>query len=284
MDKKQSILQEIRRVANEIAPESLTQRSFSRNANVSLSSVRRTFGAFSEAVKAAGLVPNEPGSGGGRQRLEDDVLLKELGRVWSVLGNTPTEAAFEAHGEFSMMPYRKRWGSLARALDEYVSRFGVPSPTPDLAERNHYMETLVAEAKPPPRPVVVPKTHKPSAVAGRERTLYGEPIDFRGLRFAPINEQGVVYLFGMVSRELGFLIESVRTDFPDCEGKRSTNKDATRWEHIKIEFEYRSKNFREHGHNPDDCDLIVCWIHDWKDCPLEVLELRGVLPSLSKDL
>src|SRR5574341_205258 len=45
---------------------------------------------------------------------------------------------------------------------------------------------------------------------------YGEPIDFRGLRHAPINEQGVVFLFGMVSDELGFLVESVHHPFPDC--------------------------------------------------------------------
>ncbi|MBX9788237.1 MAG: hypothetical protein K2Y37_04935 [Pirellulales bacterium] len=39
------------------------------------------------------------------------------------------------------------------------------------------------------------------------------------MRHAPINEQGVVYLFGMVSRELGFYIEAIQQGFPDCEGK-----------------------------------------------------------------
>ena len=28
---------------------------------------------------------------------------------------------------------------------------------------------------------------------------FGKPLDFRGLRRAPINEQGVVYLFGIIS-------------------------------------------------------------------------------------
>ncbi len=23
------------------------------------------------------------------------------------------------------------------------------------------------------------------------------------------------------------------------------------------------------------CDVIVCWEHNWVDCPLEVVELRG---------
>ena len=31
------------------------------------------------------------------------------------------------------------------------------------------------------------------------RRVCGAPLHFHGLRYAPINEQGVVYLFGMVS-------------------------------------------------------------------------------------
>jgi hypothetical protein len=34
-------------------------------------------------------------------------------------------------------------------------------------------------------------------------TLYGDFIHFRGLVHAPINEQGVIFLFGMICRELG---------------------------------------------------------------------------------
>lgn len=282
MDKKQHILQEIRRVANAIAPEQLTQRLFSRSSSVSVSSVRRAFGTFGKAVEAAGLVPNEPGFSGGRAPLDDDVLLQEIGKVWSATGKRPTEALLEARGEFSMRPYRKRWGSLGRAIDEYVARFGTPSSSVGV-HRDSPQQVLAANS-PALRPVVVPKVHKPKTTAVRGRTLYGEPIDFRGLRFAPINEQGVVYLFGMVSRELGFLIESVRTDFPDCEGKRATNADGTRWEHVRIEFEYKSRNFVEHGHNPDDCDMIVCWMHNWADCPLEVLELKNILPQLPKEV
>jgi hypothetical protein len=49
------------------------------------------------------------------------------------------------------------------------------------------------------------------------RPTYGDPIDFRGLRHAPVNEDGVVLLFGMVARELGYLVEAVQAGFPDCE-------------------------------------------------------------------
>ena len=109
---------------------------------------------------------------------------------------------------------------------------------------------------------------------------YGAPISFRGLRHAPINEQGVVYLFGMVSSELGLIVEAVQSAFPDCEAKRRIDATRNRWQRVRIEFEYYSSNFKEHRHDPIKCDMIVCWEHDWAECPLEALELRSVIDQL----
>lgn len=111
-----------------------------------------------------------------------------------------------------------------------------------------------------------------------EGSQYGPPVDFRGLRHAPINEQSVVYLFGVVSYELGFIVEAVQGAFPDCDAKRHIGNDQ--WQRVRIEFEYRSRNFKEHAHDPAGADLIVCWIHDWPECPLEVLELRSAIDDL----
>ena len=109
---------------------------------------------------------------------------------------------------------------------------------------------------------------------------YGAPINFRGLRHAPINEQGVVYLFGMVSSESGLIVEAVQSAFPDCEAKRCIDSRRNRWQRVRIEFEYFSSNFRDHGHDPSKCDVIVCWEHDWPESPLEVIELRTVIDQL----
>lgn len=117
----------------------------------------------------------------------------------------------------------------------------------------------------------------PRKAAGWKPVVYGEPIDFRGLRHAPVNEQGVVYLFGMVACELGFLVEAIHSGFPDCEAKRALDGRRNQWRRVRIEFEFRSRNFRDHGHDPTHCDLIVCWQHNWPDCPLEVLELSQVV-------
>lgn len=110
--------------------------------------------------------------------------------------------------------------------------------------------------------------------------LYGEPIDFRGLRHAPINEQGVVYLFGMVSRELGFYVEAIQQGFPDCEGKYLHDPSKNLWAKARIEFEFRASGFREHGHDAEQCDFIVCWINDWQECPITVIELRREISKL----
>lgn len=111
---------------------------------------------------------------------------------------------------------------------------------------------------------------------------YGNPIDFRGMRHEPINENGVIFLFGIVARELGYSVEAVQAGFPDCEAKRQIS--AGKWQRVRIEFEYESRNFRDHGHSPQGCDLIVCWRHNWSDCPqtIEILELKQVIKQLSK--
>ena len=35
----------------------------------------------------------------------------------------------------------------------------------------------------------------------------------------------------------------------------------------------------KHLHSAEDCDLIVCWSHNWPECPFEVLELRRAVPG-----
>jgi len=107
-------------------------------------------------------------------------------------------------------------------------------------------------------------------------------MDFRGLRHEPVNEQGVVLLFGMVAKELGYIVEAVQSGFPDCEAKRQIA--PHRWQRVHIEFEFESRNFRDHGHPTTGCDIIVCWRHNWPACPphIEILELSSLLKSLPK--
>ena len=111
----------------------------------------------------------------------------------------------------------------------------------------------------------------------REKSIVGDLINFRGLVYSPTNENGVIFLFGKVVEDLNMYIEEIKTGFPDCIGRRFTGRG---WERVYIEFEYKSSQFKEHNHNPDDCDIIVCWEHDWPECPLEVIELKEIIKSL----
>lgn len=92
----------------------------------------------------------------------------------------------------------------------------------------------------------------------------GSPLDYE-----PNNEQGVVYLFSKHARRFGLHIERIQSGFPDCIASKAGQR-------IRIEFEYRSRNFAMHRHNARACDWVVCWIHDWPAAPsrLRVVELR----------
>ncbi|UCH94222.1 MAG: hypothetical protein JSV88_28670 [Candidatus Aminicenantes bacterium] len=131
----------------------------------------------------------------------------------------------------------------------------------------------------------IPQTIKPQKAKMKPRVPL-EPVDFRGLRFAPSSRQGVTYLFGMISQELGFIIESFISQFPDCEGKRCVDQENNQWEQVRIQLEYKSSDFKTRtstkGYDESQCDLIICWNHDWEESPIEVLELRSILQYLTQ--
>ncbi len=110
-----------------------------------------------------------------------------------------------------------------------------------------------------------------------EQSLVGDLINFRGLVYSPLNENGVVFLFGKVAGDLNMYVEEIKPGFPDCIARRFTGKG---WERLRVEFEYKSSNFKQHGHDPNGCDMIICWEHDWKDCPLEVIELKDRIKEM----
>jgi len=106
----------------------------------------------------------------------------------------------------------------------------------------------------------------------------GPPFARHPLTNAPVNEMGVVFLFALVAWDLGFQVESLWTrGEPDGRGKRQVA--PGKWQDVRIEFEYESRNFRLHGHDPKKCDVLVCWRHNWKECPeeIEVIELSKII-------
>jgi hypothetical protein len=107
--------------------------------------------------------------------------------------------------------------------------------------------------------------------------VYGEPLGLAAMAHAPTNEDGVLFLFGVVAPELGFRVERIQRAFPDVEAKREVA--PGRWERQLWELELYSRNFKEHKHDPKGCHGIICWKHNWPDVPegLEVIELSRVV-------
>ena len=117
--------------------------------------------------------------------------------------------------------------------------------------------------------------------ANRKR-VFGDKVQFKSLSCAPVNELGVVYLFGVLHDTFDFKIESIQAGFPDCVARRRIG--PNRWEEVRIEFEFDSRSFMAHGHDSTGVDVIVCWRHNWLECPehIEVLELSRVIKQLGK--
>jgi len=109
------------------------------------------------------------------------------------------------------------------------------------------------------------------------KDLVGEPVYFREFVYAPLNEAGVILLFSKIMGELGIYYEASPSSFPDMIARRKIKEGLER---IRVEFEYKSSHFLQHKHDFKNCDVIVCWEHDWKDCPLQVIELKEVIKRL----
>jgi hypothetical protein len=245
----------------------LSRDAFCRRSGVGMKPLYRLFpkGGWTEVCKLAGL-PRHLKS----KDLTDEQILQEFHRVVSEVGVVPSWDRFASLARLGPAVLLKRFGSKQGMLERY--REWLVKNHPDCP----VLELLPGKMKPVRAitPAGVPHGAKGAG------TLFGAPLNFRCMRHAPTNEQGVVYLFGMVSSELGLIVEALHHAFPDCEAKRCVDPRQDRWQSVRIEFEYKSSKFRDHGHDPAACDLIVCWQHDWPECPLEVIELRAVIAKL----
>jgi len=162
--------------------------------------------------------------------------------------------------------FRLRWLRALGVIDRRLGKYY-------LTERGkEFTKKLGLEA---PMPISqAPPIVKPIA---KSKDIVGEPIYFGEFVYAPLNEAGVILLFSKIMGELGIYYEASPSTFPDMIARRKTKEGLER---IFVEFEYKSSHFLQHKHDAKNCDVIVCWEHDWKDCPLEVIELKEVVKRL----
>ena len=263
---KQQIIFEIKRIADELNTKTVTRKDFKELSKISEKQVLKYFGSWSDAVIAAGLT-----AGTQRTKKSHDELFQNLYDFCTNINKIPTTIEFENSSGHATKTYRKNFGSWSNTLinfkvwlqtnhpdTKYIGMIDDENTNKEMIYKNDSVDSRIVWK-------------------GKKTTTFGAPLDYKGLRHEPINEQGVVFLFGKMNEELGIIVEAIKTGFPDCIGKRLVDKSKNLWEPISIEFEYHSKNFLEHGHDANQCDVIVCWVHDWHNCPLEVIELRSII-------
>ena len=269
-DIRDQIIFEIQRVAKELNCETLSRSEFVRLSNISTYHIDRNFGSWNNAVLEAGLSPHTK-----NEKKSPDELLQNLYNVCLALDQIPTTIGFTRNSNNDTRPYRKNFGSWQDAL--YNLKIWLQENHPDSKFINALDDEKQEEIS-----MQTPQSNGSNSGMvweGKKGVVYGAPLDYKGLRHEPTNEQGVVFLFGKINEELGIIVEAVKTGFPDCVGKRLIDGNKNLWEPVSIEFEYRSKNFLAHGHDASKCDVIVCWVHDWQECPLEVIELKSIIAS-----
>jgi Homing endonuclease associated repeat len=276
-----------------------TKKELRELTGISEKRVSNRFGSLGQAIREAGLEPAGPG-----YHLKVDALLKNWAAVARKLGKLPTKDEYTAHGRYSTVPFEGRWKSwrdVPEAFRRWTGEMGVETEWSDVLAMVEKKQPVVnswqeeeadsdrqSAGKSAGRPAQEgaferralkgagePAAPRKPLMAGR--SVYGPLLLAPGLVHEPMDELGVVYVFGMVAYKLGFAVLRTQATFPDCEAIREIQ--PGKWQRVKIEFEYESRNFVKHGHNKDECDLIVCWRHNWVECPkeLEVVELRKVV-------
>ncbi len=273
---REIVLKALRRAIKAAGGKHVSLVSFLVSSGLKQRDIFRHFGRWRDAVLAAGVVleyNNTP--------LESDQLLIDWGSVARKLGRLPGLVEYGQEGNHTHTTVRKRfdgWINVPHAFREFAA---------DKPEWADVLE-LIATSKPNSRwqrhqkPPGLPKsrwlTRRAIGRPGNAANARGVPLDISVFRYAPMNESGVVLLFGSMAERLGFVFESVRTSYPDCLAARQVGPDV--WENVRIEFEHMSRNFHHHAHDPKGCDLIVCWEHNWPECPVEVLALKDELEKM----
>ncbi len=269
-------------------------------------SLRTIYGCFPRGwhsvLEAAGLI----GRARARLPLTDECLLYEFDRVARKFGRTPTWSQFVRRCTRSI-PARvvsDRFGGPAGVLARYgawkereertrseggsgetSSRSSGPRGTAG-GVRRHGAGGRTENAAREVRGKGVARRRHGRGMRRRaqaSRRVLGEPVPPRGFAHAPVTETGVVHAAGVLWREAGLIVTRLGVRFPDGEALRRVPGGEGWWERVRVEFELRSSDFLHHGHDPKGCDLVVCWEHDWAECPVEVLELRALVAGAREE-
>jgi hypothetical protein len=266
--KKEEVIAAIRKCAQELG-RTPSLGELTDRVHIPTRTIRRLFGNYGMAVQACGMEPPR----GAPTQLED--LFKDWAGVVRKLGKVPTMFEYERESAYSSKPLVSRfkgWRQVPQAMVAYAERHErLPGEWADVLEiakatgegTSLANSTGMSAGGPPGTGKLM-----------TDRPTFGPPMMQTGMLCGPENENGVLFLFGMMAWQLGFAVKKVQQAFPDVIAFRKIDEQT--WQEVKIELENESRNFLRHGHPLSGADLIVCWVHNWPECPLEVIELCKV--------
>jgi Homing endonuclease associated repeat len=247
---------------------------FMKMTPISRRQVRRHFGSYTRALAECNM--ESRGTGGGGNKVPLEKLFLDWATITQTLNKPPSMGEYEMLSKYSTRPLVRHFGSwrqVAYGLKQFAESHGLAEQwQPELGlvggtSRDEAGGTAIVPA--------TTCSHWPPALLSRP--AYGPPMWPGPMTYAPVNEMGVVFLFGAIAWHLGFVAQRWQTQFPDCELIRRIGED--RCQLVRAELEYESRNFLKHMHDINKCDLVICWKHNWPECPLEVLELRKLISA-----
>jgi hypothetical protein len=261
---KEYAIQALKNVANKLGVNTLSKSQFdNQNPDIKSYTIASLCGGWDKALKEAGLNRHE----NFRDEIGLEMLAKEFLRVTVEINKIPTVNQLTRRSKFCKNTFTRKFGSYSNfKLD--VAKYIMKTFQISDVIKNILDEIILSEKTNNNNEIDAPAHHR------------GQSLGFRAFVFAPTYEAHVASIFISVADELGFEIISQREAFPDCEARRITNKQRGRYKPCLIEFEFNSSDYKKHKHPIKGCDLIVCWHHDWDDCPIEILELSKEIRKL----
>ena len=198
-----------------------------------------------------------PGKRRRRIHHADGCAVQRLGGTRAETGQGPEDLEYDMYAKYSARPLLTRFGTWGESRRDCCLRrrqAGLGGRWEDVLEvaRCH----LRAAGKAVRRSRTANRTPNQPKIM-KDRPTYGPPLMRVPLVYGPTNEQGVLFLFGSIAEDLGFVVTRVQIAFPDCEAMREVAPGV--WQPVDIELEQYSRNFVSHMHDPEqmrfDCVL-----------------------------
>jgi hypothetical protein len=260
---------ELKRAARILSTSTLTQSAFDSISTLSSFRIVRACGSWVDALSSAGLRP----SPSFKTPIPLEKLAAKFLEVTIELRRIPTLLQLSRRSGYApdtLSRNRGGYSAFKLAVIEFLLSTNCKFPKDVLGILRNELARLKSETPQDEAKVINGNKHR-----------QGRSLGFRGFAFAPTCEHDVVQLFGAVAKELGFEIIGNRSAFPDCKARRLQKGQRDHFIDCLIEYEFSSLDFRKHRHDPNGCNLIICWEHNRSQCPVEVLELRQAIKNLT---